>query len=187
MGPRLPLPNSNQHGSRVVGPHNPVHKYGQQKPQQWEAGDNKPRSLVDVGPHGEQPKFWRVAVSGENLICRILWGTAEPREIEVNAPFSLDLPGNVTVYGRPATDDAAASAFPSLTLSDGCGPWSARRLFTFVALSIQLPAEAARFVALNACTLTVRGIAVALTAGQSIPLCHPSTLGGGTGFAEFEP
>ena len=155
---------------------------GIQQQQTWTAAEADERTVLDVSPAADG--FWRCSVEGDVTLV-VHWGTAGgDRVLAVDSPFAADLPGYVTIKAKPRVADVAASCRVTLQLSSGVGPAVARFLQTALAA---LPENAARFVALAASTVTIRGNAVVLALGQSIPLVSGSVLTAGFGFAEFDP
>lgn len=174
-----------QAGRRQAGPGDQgqlAPPYGMQAQHTWGPGEGDSRPLLDESPNGE---LWQLAVFGDVLLT-IAWGTSSRRQIVVDAPAVATLPGNVSIFGLPRDPVVGAQASVTLTRATAARPAELRRLLS-TAAPLALPVEAVRFVALAASTVTIRGTAVALAIGQSIPLVSSSVLTVGTGYVEYDP
>jgi hypothetical protein len=165
----------------------PPRVYGIQTAQVWEIGQSGARSLLDTVPNCW---LWRLSVTGD-VVITLTWGTRATRTLTLDAPLVADLPGNVAVVVAPRVSPAAAKVTALCTLTEVRAASSSSVLRRFVpapgGAGAALHDDAARFVALAASSVTIRGVAVALVAGQSIPLVSGSTLdAAGTGYLEFE-
>jgi hypothetical protein len=161
----------------AVGNTGPI--YGTQRRRVWSAGDTAEVQVCDAI---KPPYLWQFTAFGAVLIS-ITYGTLGTRHLlKLRAPVVLTIPGQFTATAQPL-DDQGAECRVTLTPVNAPGHACARRLATGPEV---LSPDAVRFVALDACALTIAGVAVALTASQSVPLVAGSSLTTGNGLQEFE-
>jgi hypothetical protein len=154
--------------------------YGTQQSAIWQPGDTRARQVCDTLKAGA---LWRFSAFGRVTIT-IDYGTQGNRKLlELRAPVVLTLPGQFTATAQPL-DDAGAECRVTLTQATAGARSQARKPATG---PIALSDDAVSFVALDACALTIAGVAVAVPALQAVPLVAGSVLTSGTGFQEFEP
>lgn len=155
--------------------------YGTQALAKWAAGDTTAKQVCDVT---KASALWRFSAFGRVLIS-INYGTRATREIiELQAPCVLTIPGQFTATARPL-DDQGAECRVTLTQATAGARSQARNVVG--PGPVNLSDDAVSFVALNACTLTISGVAVAVPALSVVPLVAGSVLNTGSGFQEFEP
>lgn len=143
-------------------------------------------------------RMWRVAArnqavptaSGPRFIGRLIYGTSASIELDnLIGPIVAYVPGNVQLYVRPE-DEPLTTAFNVSVSLKPVGGYSIPFVRTFhdfaVAGAVPLPQSGARFVALNNASVTVEGISVALTAGDTLPITNGSVLTAGAGLVEHE-
>jgi hypothetical protein len=162
-------------------PQSPITHFGFQTKQVWGSAQTDVRSLWDSVPN-PTGELWRLSVVG-NLRVFLEWGTSAKRTLILDAPIACDLPGNVSVRARPIGVDGA-TGLVTVAKSSGAGP-QVLRLYTNTIGAVH--DDATSFTALVASTVTVRGNAVVLTPGQTLPLVSGSSLTAGAGILEFIP
>lgn len=154
--------------------------YGTQQRAIWAPGDTKARQVCDVI---KATALWRFSAFG-NVTITIDYGTRDNRKIlELQAPVVITLPGQFTATATPL-DAEGAECRVTLTQATAGARSQARRLATGPET---LSPDAVDFFALDACTLTISGVAVAVPALAIVPLVAGSVLNTGNGFQEFEP
>jgi hypothetical protein len=154
--------------------------YGTQSSKVWAPGDVTPIQVCDVL---KATALWRFSAFGRVRI-HISYGTRANRQlIALQAPVVITLPGQFTATATPI-DDQGAECRVTLTQATAGARSQARKLATGPE---NLADDAIDFVALNACTLTIAGVAVAVPALGVVPLVAGSVLNSGNGFQEFEP
>ena len=168
--------------------------YGEQSIAKWapplpgHALDAKEKQIIDTGQ--PTPYLWRVSIFGEGILLRIVYGSRATlaRLDAVRTPFVGTFPGKVTIYARPLNPEvpAAVTATPTLTMASA-GRSEMRALIDATGGAVAFHADAVRFIALQASTATIAGVAVAVAALATVPLVAGSTLLTGVGFQEFEP
>jgi hypothetical protein len=155
--------------------------YGTQQRAKWAAGDTKAVQVCDVT---KAAALWRFSAFGRVAIT-IDYGTRGTRQIlRVLAPVVITLPGQFTATAQPL-DDQGTECFVTLTQATAGARSQARNVVG--PGPVNLSDDAVSFVALNACTLTISGVAVAVPALSVVPLVSGSVLNTGSGFQEFEP
>jgi len=156
--------------------------YGITQFERWVVGKSEERQVLDVT---RADALWRLSIFGE-LLVQVDYGTTRKRTIQnLRAPVVITVPGQVTVRAKPydSAHAAAVDCVVTLTQATAGALSQARKAATG---PVALDAGAVRFVALDACALTISGVAVSLAASQTVPLVAGSTLTSGSGFQEFE-
>jgi hypothetical protein len=154
--------------------------YGTQQSTIWKPGATDSRQVCDAL---KPPALWRFSAFGRVTIT-IDYGTRANRKIlSLRAPVVITLPGQFTATATPL-DAEGAECRVTLTQATAGARSQARKVATG---PVDLSDDAVDFVALNACTLTIAGIAVAVPALQIVPLVAGSVLNTGSGYQEFEP
>jgi hypothetical protein len=136
------------------------------------------------------PSLWRLTLHGENVYFRISWGTSANHVIDnVQPPSRFSVPGSCDVYARPI--DSQLPAHAECTLTPATSGSAAELRSRLVGNALPIPAEAVRFVALQASVVRVGPAALStvvnLIALQSVLLVAGSLLTSGGGFLEYEP
>lgn len=130
-------------------------------------------------------KGYRVVVTGSNVLISIRTGTSDTNETtRIVPPARFVAHGSIVVFAR--VDDADLPADARVMVGEayaGEVPDVAGQETGPV--DLQPSAVAVR--ALTACTLTVRGVAVSLIAGQAIELRGAASLDTGTATVLYEP
>lgn len=157
--------------------------YGTQQRAVWAAGQTDARQVCDAL---KPQALWRFSCFGR-VSLTIDYGTQANRAIlNLLAPVVLTIPGQFTATATPI-DDAGAEAVVTLTQATAGARGIARRLLDAGAgPALALDVGAVSFFALNACTLTISGVAVVVPALAVVPLVAGSLLNTGAGFQEFE-
>lgn len=154
--------------------------YGTQQSTIWRPGATDARQVCDAM---KPAALWRFSAFGRVSIT-IDYGTLGNRKIlALLAPVVIALPGQFTATATPL-DDQGAECRVTLTQATAGARSQARKLATG---PVSLSDDAVSFIALNACSLVIAGIVVAVTASQIVPLVAGSVLTSGSGFQEFEP
>lgn len=156
---------------------------GQSAPN-WTASQTDGRVLVDILPPPEHQGLLDIRVIGENIECEVTYGTSSQVKIYgLRSPLRLALPGSVNVFAKKI--DAGALAWAKCSVQPvTSGPMSfARSLGTSAVLA---PVTAVRATAINAASLTVAGVVVALGAGESMDIITPTSLTAGSVIWEHE-
>jgi hypothetical protein len=92
--------------------------------------------------------------------------------------------GNVVVWAAVDSDDLPAEARVMVGYADA---GEVPDVAGFETGPVDLQPATVAFRALTACTLTVRGVAVSLLAGQGVELRGPASLDTGSGTPLYEP
>lgn len=154
--------------------------YGTQQSTIWKPGATDARQVCDAL---KPAAMWRFSAFGRCTIT-IDYGTRANRKIlALQAPVVITLPGQFTATATPL-DDQGAECRVTLTQATAGARSQARKLATG---PIALSDDAVDFFALDACSLTIAGVVVAVPALQIVPLVAGSVLTSGSGFQEFEP
>ncbi len=140
-------------------------KYGSQSVLTWTADDSRgERGLVDAM---FSEYLWRVSVTGENILLKLIYGTNGTKIIDnITLPFEANIPGQVNIRARRLDEEAPARAVPTLTAATG-GINICRGFFSGGAGGITLPPELRQVTALNGTSITVNGFGIAVTAGET--------------------
>ena len=155
-------------------------QYGIQSTCNWQANDNRRQALIDVL---RAPNLWRVSVFGD-VVLKITWGTGAGFIAEnVQTPLVATFPGSVTIEATPKNPATPTEASATLTEATGAGESKFAQLIQGPA---NLVAQVVRVTALNACVLNVGGVAVALNAGDLLPIISNTTVTSGTLLAHLE-
>jgi hypothetical protein len=152
---------------------------GVQRRVDWAAGDVRPVQIVDKTPG---PSLWRVSVVGD-VRLRCSFGSGPGRVLELDAPAELTLPGQLAIQATPRLA-VATVAIVTLTLATADGRCWARTLETADLAGTPLPDSAGALTALTALALLVRGVAVALVAGDQIPVVTGTVITAGHAIVE---
>lgn len=164
----------------VVGNSGP--QYGTQQSHVWRNGETNAVQVLDTI---RAEALWRISVFGRVLVT-ILYGTSKARSItDLQAPVVITVPGQALVTVRPR-DDQGTSCIVTLTKATAGALANARKFIDDSAGSLAFDEGAVRFYALEASSLLVAGLAVAVPAFTSVPLVAGSGLVSGSGFQEFE-
>jgi len=154
--------------------------YGTQQSTIWQPGKTDARQVCDAM---KPAAMWRFSAFGRCTIT-IDYGTQGNRKIfALRAPVVITLPGQFTATATPI-DDQGAECRVTLTQATAGARSQARNLATG---PVALSDDAVDFFALDACSLTIAGVVVAVPALQIVPLVAGSVLTSGSGFQEFEP
>lgn len=155
--------------------------YGTQQKATWKVGQTDARQVCDAL---KCDALWRLSVHG-NVTVKISYGTQGTREISLQAPVVLTIPGQFTATATP-NDGNGAECVVTLTQATAGARAIARRFVAAPAGDVTLDPDAVDFFALVASTLTVSGQAVAVPALAIVPLVSGAVLHTGSGFQEFE-
>lgn len=152
----------------------------------WDPGDTRPQSPIE---EVLAQNLWRVTCFGpENMTADLLYGTkANLRVSGIALPFRASVPGQVQIICKPVSvSDVKLEVRASATPATSGGLIELCSLVTRGGADVPLNPDAFRFTALVASTLTIRGVAVAVPALQSVRLVAGSVLTTGTGYQEFD-
>lgn len=151
----------------------------------WAAGDVESKSLWDMPASGKDDQMYDVSVQGGNITLMVAYGTSSRSLIGgIRTPFRATLHGAVQILAEKVVPGDAAFAKVSVKEVTSRGPCVAQSVVTGPFL--RLPDAAVKATALDAVALVSGGIAVALTAQQSIPIVYPSSIVSGTVVVELE-
>ena len=175
-GPAQQQPFGYQGNSGVI--------YGTQQRAVWHAGENDERQVLDIT---KAQALWRVSLFGPFSVT-IQYGTQGTHQIlSLLAPVVMTFPGQVTITAKPLSAEGERVCVVTLTQATAGARSIARKLANAGAgPAVTLDPDAVDFFALNACTLTISGVAVAVPALSVVPLVSGSVLNTGAGFQEFE-
>lgn len=135
-------------------------------------------------PHGG----YRVTVSGSNVKLSITTGTSDRKKTErVFPPARFVAGGTVTVYAEADDLEEDAEAIVRVERVTAAEPPDVAGFEDSTSGPVTLQPSIVAFRALTACTLTIRGAAVSLTAGQAVELRGPASLDAGIGTPLYEP
>lgn len=149
----------------------------------WSAGDTEPKTLYTFT--GDSRAGVALTLTGSNVLLTIETGTSgKHRLVDVQAPARFTAWGAVQVFACPYDGDLPAEARVMVGFTTVPMVPDVAQVVTgpFV-----FQDGAVAFRALDACALVVRGVAVALVAGQAIELRGPASLTSGTGTVLYEP
>lgn len=148
----------------------------------WEAGSTDSQLLIDISPR-EDFLPWDIsiqAIDGQIELAVQYGATARRALNALSTPFSVALPGWVTVTGVAV--GGAAAAMVSVVQASNMGGFMRSRILTGPAT---IAPGAYRYHAVTASTVDQDGTGVAVPAGGSLDITDPSALTAGDGWVEF--
>lgn len=145
----------------------------------WGAGESGEQSVASASACRY---VWRVSATGENVTFRLRYGTLATLElVDLCGPVLFDVPGKFELFARPRVGNQPARARATLTQVRS-SRWLPR---VYVSTPGNLVSSARRATALvTPTTLNVRGVVIALNAGQQLDLAEPSALNNGAAIVE---
>lgn len=157
---------------------------GDQTSQAWKAGEGG-RGIVFTARPDDAEHAYALTFTGENALLHIVTGTSDEHVLsDIQLPARFVCYGAVRVSARQ--DDNALPATVRVMAGYASGP-SVPDVAAVRNGPVSIEPSAVALRALVACTLTVRGVAVALAAGQAIELRQPAVLLTGTATIQYEP
>lgn len=161
---------------------NPHKLSGGQVVADFPAGANGSRAIFDSE---QADSLYEVSITGQNVRLKVSVGTSRAAIIDrMQPPLRFAVIGNCTIEARQDDNDIAARAWCAVRPVSGAGQSEAGGIESTNGLTLQ--DAASHVVAIDACTLTVSGVAVALAPGESIPVRFPSVLLTGTAFIRYQ-
>ena len=171
---------------------------GLQRTAKWRAGDGgHEKQLIDCAQ--ASPFLYRISVFGP-VYVRITYGTLSNRhlgtspqplspgtQLLLRTPLIATLPGQIGVYATPIDDGVDTIATCTVAHASGGALSQIRSVINSTGGAVAFEPDAVRYVALQASTLLISAIAVAVPALSSVPLVLGSSLQTGIGYQEFEP
>lgn len=160
-----------------VGP-----SYGIQQRVRWAAGESDRRPLGDII---RADSMWRVSVIGDVDVW-LRYGSSGGTELLLAAPLEGAFAGFVGVEAEPREPQTETLAIITIAPVSAGGRQTLRSLVDSTPGAVALPVSGARYRALQASTLTVRGVAVVVPALAECDLLSGSVLLTGVGVVEHE-
>lgn len=147
----------------------------------WAASDTSVQTVATVAAPPEYRGLWDVSLHGYNVQFRIQFGSSTAIVADlVRTPARFGCVGECQIEARKIDAGAPAEARCAIAYATGAGAGRVRAIRTGTGVAVALNAFASRITALDAVVATVGGVAVALAAGESIPVAWPATLTSGT-------
>ena len=119
-----------------------------------------------------------ITVAGSNTRIRVVYGTSDDREIErIQPPARFSVAGNVQVHAEQDDPSKEGWAGVAVGIASGSDFGDCRGVETG---PLSLQTSVRRVQALDACVVTVEGVAVSLNPGESLEVRGVVSLDSGT-------
>lgn len=176
------MANPNNHPSFPLALNWPI---GVQPTCEWVATDETlSKTLLTTKAPENYVGLLDVAVQGRNVLLRVTFGTSRTVILQnIRPPFRCGMIGDVQIEASKIDPSESAFAKVSVALVQAAPRTVAR---VFVSGAGVLPDATESLTALSAVVLSVAGVAVAVAAGEMVPIVSPASMVSGDAVLDME-